>query len=563
MLAYELYRKNKSSPAIIPPDRELPIKKMFCIDGKVSLDGRLCEEYNSRIVEASRSIQERLQMPLNTIDEEALNLPDHRTSKFEPNPYVMFYGQAKARKIEIVIGKKKDRNGGEGCHRTYSLDLESGERSDRSNGEVKLRLDKKNYMIGEDTMFAKYVDSGLIGDDGVLNAAVCDAAAHSFLGAARGLEPDRQIVAFRVFILPDRGKIRYANDAEVDGEEFVDYFGNLANGYSSSATKNTKFLTYDDRIYTPNCKQGADFYRSVGIGAASLGKVYVDRSATASIAGMAWTFIDMADNKSRSHNEAARRGLVSWLRANYGRLKASTDDETRATAMMKVLCVKQKRSQQELLVDENLTMKRMGEMFDGVPDDMPAKCLEVLIDNTGKRVIWSTYMNAAKSFIAGRRVPKEHLLAFFGRFLARKGVAWRTDARNRAEVEEFFRQSSFCMMILNKGGPCGDRIDRGEAFAEGVGKIARLYVKFKKDERSDNSLTDMLTYSKYDRERLRFVVARVSRGVHLSNADDIKKDGLTAKIGAVDLGEEIPDADSSKDYSYFFFRGYYWGERAE
>ncbi len=101
-------------------------------------------------------------------------------------------------------------------------------------------------------------------------------------------------------------------------------------------------------------------------------------------------------------------------------------------------------------------------------------------------------------------------------------------------------------------------INQNEEFAEKIGQIARIYIEFKQDhDENDNSLSDILTYSKYDREKLRFVVKRVGLGVQLSKIIDASKKDVTKNISRLQPKEEIEDDVASKDYSYFFFKGYY------
>jgi hypothetical protein len=89
--------------------------------------------------------------------------------------------------------------------------------------------------------------------------------------------------------------------------------------------------------------------------------------------------------------------------------------------------------------------------------------------------------------------------------------------------------------------------------------MANLYVNDfkKKNNEKDNSVGDILTYSKYDREKLRFVASRISRGIQLSKIKDEHKEKITESIHKLKINEEIPDDVATKDFSYFFFKGYY------
>jgi hypothetical protein len=130
--------------------------------------------------------------------------------------------------------------------------------------------------------------------------------------------------------------------------------------------------------------------------------------------------------------------------------------------------------------------------------------------------------------------------------------------KNNTEQIEFFSKSEFCIKYLINTDFTQNYLNSNEEYALRIGQIARLYVDFKYSNKDgDNSLGDILTYSKYDRERLRFVYSRISRGVQLAKVADASKDSVTKKISSLRPKEEISDEDASKDYSYFFFNGYY------
>ena len=94
-----------------------------------------------------------------------------------------------------------------------------------------------------------------------------------------------------------------------------------------------------------------------------------------------------------------------------------------------------------------------------------------------------------------------------------------------------------------------------EKFAYHTGLIAGRYVKFKREsDEESNMLSDILTYSKYDREKLRHVISRVCQGVSQSNAKQTRIDVLSKFIHE-NQQEEIPDPEANNDYSYFFYKG--------
>jgi Na+-transporting NADH:ubiquinone oxidoreductase subunit NqrF len=78
-------------------------------------------------------------------------------------------------------------------------------------------------------------------------------------------------------------------------------------------------------------------------------------------------------------------------------------------------------------------------------------------------------------------------------------------------------------------------------------------VKFKKDkDEANNSTNDILAYSKYDREHLRFVYHRIGLGLSLSK---VNTDELTQFMKNNMSKEEIDDTHAYEDYSYFFYKG--------
>jgi hypothetical protein len=96
-------------------------------------------------------------------------------------------------------------------------------------------------------------------------------------------------------------------------------------------------------------------------------------------------------------------------------------------------------------------------------------------------------------------------------------------------------------------------VNKNEEYAYKIGVIAGKYVKFKREKKeANNSTNDILTYSKYDRERLRFVYQRVGIGVSLSK---VNTDDISQSIKNELPKEEIDDTQAHEDYSYFFYKG--------
>ena len=101
-------------------------------------------------------------------------------------------------------------------------------------------------------------------------------------------------------------------------------------------------------------------------------------------------------------------------------------------------------------------------------------------------------------------------------------------------------------------------MDSNETFAQNIGQIARVYMDFKQNNgEHDNSLSDMLSYSKYDKDKLSFVYSRICRGLELSKISKNIKKGVSENISELTPAIEIENDSAQKDYSYFFYKGYY------
>ena len=263
MLAYELFSINKESTTNDPRGGSQPIKKIFFQNDKVTIDKDL-EEYTSEYLEKTKQLQDWLQMPLNTIDKKELNLPDMRVSFAQPSPYIEVYGNVKTNKnsesvLSITIGKKPNII-------EYSLNVPTGEITQNENSKVRLKIDDENYFLKNSNLFTAYVDSGILDKDGTINNNAFDLISRKFLEYAKTRPCNltkQENLRFRIYILPNNSEIKVKEkEITTDGDLFLDYFGNTSSEYASTPTTTTKFLSYDDKAFTINCKQKSDFYKN-------------------------------------------------------------------------------------------------------------------------------------------------------------------------------------------------------------------------------------------------------------------------------------------------------------
>jgi len=339
---------------------------------------------------------------------------------------------------------------------------------------------------------------------------------------------------------------------------FTDSFGKASSKIASGTTKTAKFLSYDDKAFTLNCKQNSEFYKNLGIGDKSFEKIYFPKEQTFTISQMKWAFMDISSSETKFIE--TRRGIYSQLYENYD-IIASQNPTQKGMVLLKVICYKEQQAKQEILIDENMTMDKMQRLFQGVKkEDIPFHAFEVLIETVGKSVLWNNYLYAIKNFLAESKIPKSYLLKIFTKILRSKIHDW-LKIKTVEEQSEFFVQTEFCIKSLSMSTTIKSFMSPNEEFAFAVGQISRHYVEFKeKIGEKSNSLKDILTYSKYDREKLRFVLQRIGIGINLAKANDKDISEITKTVDKLHPKDEISDEEAHKDYSYFFYKGYYTKE---
>ena len=556
MLSYELYLKNKDSSGGDVKSLK-PIKKMILKNDSWVVDTKTIEEYGSSISTKFSSIQNWLSMPLSTTDPEVLNLPDKRTSPAQPSPYILIYGtlntnKSKESTLSLSIGKKPSII-------EHTLDLKTKNVSSKES-KVKIKLEKKNYLIDGKNIFDLYVESKIVNKDGMIDNQEYKKIINTFFEFVnkRKLEnPPFGKSSFAIYLIPSTKKVSLEakNTTTSTSNSFTDSFGNSSKNYASSSTKTSKFLSFDDKAFTLNCKQGNDFYQNIGIGDESLDKIYFPKEQTFTISQFQWVFTDISSNNTQFIE--TKRGIYSQLYENY-KILSKLNPTQKEKAQLKIISYKQQQAKQEILIDENLTMEKMKRMFENIEEEkIPFHAFEVLIESVGKSVLWNNYLYAIKNFLAESKIPKSYLLRIFTKMLRVKIHEW-IKSKTSDEQKDFFTQSGFCLKTLTIRNSSENIMNFNEEFAFSIGQIARNYIEFKQKIREESSsLKDILTYSKYDREKLRFVLQRIGIGVNLAKADTTE---ITKTIEKLYPKKEIVDEESHKDYSYFFYKGYYTKE---
>jgi hypothetical protein len=584
VLAYDLFLQNKSSPAVTNVKRVKPVKKIYYLEkSNARLDDKTPEEYTSEIRSKTQSI---LSMPLNTSP--YLYLPNKVTGSNQPRPYIEFYGKMEAKKSGgtiFSISRPGKNNKGEKItfdakyntatkQRTISTTAKNNH--DDASAAIYLNIDKKHYFIEDKNLFQAYVDSGALTPDSFLSADAFKAISNLFFDYVEERwteDMNERRMDFSLFVLPSDLQVKYREEVSLVAPqrrrslpssslssssyqtyEEVDAFGGSFLNLPNKPTQTAKFMSFDDPAFTINFAENEKFYKNMFIGLESHKKIGIPADNLVEISGFNWMFADITDPQQRF--ERTGKGIYHQLWHNYRKLKDKAGDPYLAKAQMKAVCFKTAQAKVEVLINENLSMPELERLFSGIKRDeiIPPLALELLIQRKDRNVVWSDYIDAVRALLGRRRTNYSWLLATFTKMIR---INLFDFLKKPSKAKDFFPRSEFCIKVLNR---TEDRdfafMNETENFAYKTGKIAGRYIKFKEsNEESSSSLKDILTYSKYDREKLRFVIQRVGLGLNLSKASKEELDKVMRFIKNEMPEKEIDDKDSYSDNSYFFYKG--------
>jgi hypothetical protein len=560
LLAYELYLRNRSFKGEFVKSPK-PIKKVIMRGTTPTLDRKTLQEYGGEPLEEYESFQELFSMPSNTAP--SLGLRFRTTSPNSPRPYVELFGWFQNSKSGPIITLEM----GKGTTSfTAEMNLKTKKEQIVANNSISLNIDKARYFISGKNLYDEYVRSRVLTKDAKFHSALFKRVCQVFFKHVRSRwQEDRiqnKVINFSLIVIPRDGEVEYRSAEEEGGtkQTFTDSFGNKTKSYAKETTITGKFLSYDDPAFAINCTDGETFYRNLSISTESHRLVNINAVDVFRIAGLQWMFTNTV--KPNYHFKDTKSGLYYQLWRNYKDLdKESHRHEGRSN--LKVLCYLTSQAKMEVILDENLTMEDMKEIFSGIEDGhyIPFHALEILIETKGKTIVWTHYLAAVRSLLAKKKIDKNYLLSRFVLRLREDLSDW-LDKKVRDEPAQFFSKSDFCAKVLcknvlrNEGK--GYLMNDNEEYAHRVGLIAAEYIKFKENVgESSNSLRDILAYSRYDREKLRFVMQRIGLGLSLSKAPEGKIKKMESFIQSNQPSIEISDDSTYNDYSYFFYKGYF------
>lgn len=550
MLGFELYLKNKDIGDV--PKNLKPFKKIFFNKSRIYIDKRSKDEFGKMESKKHLILQNFLSMPLNfSRDEKKINLPDKRTGANSPNPYLELYGsfsisRKKDKILTLVVGKGD-------CAYKATYDIVLDKPTFDLSSDVLLKLDRKNYKIGSSLLYDSYVKSGIIRQDGIFPSSNFKKICSVFFDYVRTrkdlLEEQNPIkpINFSLFVLPSEDQIEFISEQSGSGN-FVDSFGNEASSFANTPTRTAKFLSYDDPAFTLNLTKEEEFYRNIGIGNKSIEKINLPVDVF-NIAGLSWIFTDITEPESGF--EQTSSGVFTQLYKNYKKMKQDTDE---LKSQMKIICYKKNQAKIELLIDENMTMNRMNKVFDSLKDtEIPPVSFEILIDSTKNTTLWSEYLKAVRCLITGIGFDRRFFILYLTNKMRKSIHPWLSNKRK--EGKEYFARTSFCLKVLSTTVDSNELMLPAENYAYNIGLIAGRYVKFRERSDRNNSLRDILTYNKYDREKLRFVYHKIGQGINLLKEKKESIDEISKYVKEKTPSGEIDDASAFDDFSYFFYKG--------
>lgn len=576
MLVYELFLKNKDVEDETTGEA-IPCKKVYakCVnnDFMIELDRKTIDEYGKKVLPEAEKLQNLLHMPL--MNQLSVGLPNYATGSNSKAPYVSLYGMLKSKKIVLSIkGRKPDGSKGS---MSISFDLTNNRVVANVEPSLTLRIENGKYFVGDQLLFNEYVASGIIDNNGQFSGKLFEYIGNSFIEYCKmryineEFKDNKGTILFRVVVLPysikDQNKtIVYKKGNAVDERSYVidgesirlDAFNFPMDSYASSPVvdKFSKFISYDDKAFTINCNQAESFYKTLGIGNKSLEKIKMPTDYP--ISGLYWYFIPLFENLEF---QKISGGLYAQLKQIYAELtlgKKSVSDR----AELKIICTKRTQAKVEVILDENLTINQLAENFklnSELSASSPLMAFEdvfIIKNRQGEVVDWSPYITAIRSCISGLGLEKDRILALLTRHVRDKLFDWIKEMPNSFDAQSFFKKAAFCTSLMMTKNNGGEIMDTNEEYAYRIGKIAGEYINYKRSTKeTSNSLYDIMTYPKYDRERLRFVYQKISLGFLLSKKFDTQGQSVVQAIADLTPKYEIDDTKSDTDFSYFFYKG--------
>ncbi|MGC8651556.1 MAG: hypothetical protein ACP5RX_03015 [Minisyncoccia bacterium] len=195
---------------------------------------------------------------------------------------------------------------------------------------------------------------------------------------------------------------------------------------------------------------------------------------------------------------------------------------------------------------------------------------DLFLEKTSKDYNIQFYVEAANDFLV---FESESFFDEAKRFLNKrvineKGSYIDAIKSNKIKnIEDFFSKADFYLLFKYLMHNSGDEMQPNymkteEYFAYLIGKSVGKYLQLlKKSGNLDNSAYDLISYDKYDYEKLKFIFERLGRAIGIKKLEDRQEEmekyfntvtnEINETLGKLSSPEEIKD----KDLSFFFYLG--------
>ncbi|MCL5679773.1 MAG: hypothetical protein M1465_00295 [Candidatus Marsarchaeota archaeon] len=554
MLSYEL-TKSIESREISSSGRARLVKKVFVeyTDGSfnISCDTKTKEEYGVTDIPQYIGELSRIFKLIPSFKFDVPGQPEGNT------PLIYAYIDFTVKGESVEATNTKSQNG-----KKYNRDVTI---SNADNGPISMVGCYKKHHILEENDSKYFVNQEL-------KEKIRKKLEEELKGSANGVDkikkvipestPPFRVIIFRVIIFPIEAKNSSINYPQS----------------KPTIPEDAKFLSNDDPSFCINYTNSVDekkFYRLLKLDNYSIKNISFS-AFPLKISGLEFYFLRMGDKNPAILYEEA--GFFKRLKENYERLSNNPNVTKETNAKLNIICLKRIKRKTEVLFNYNLTYKQLANALNikggknNIKTEAEAEKMlmeSLFIYKEGKQVLWRDYLRAINRLLLYTKNPKEdrryikEIKSKFSKHMSNDRFEYvkyiKTNTYNKVKelktntynkVKEYLDKSCFYLNLY------GDEMSNDEEYAYAIGRIAGKYVQTKKEHKdTNNSLYDILTYSRYDYKTIQLVFNHVSKGLELSKIDDDAKAEVEQFIHEQIKDKPLEIKDKKTDFSYFFYRG--------
>ncbi len=566
MLGYELQRLNEGLGLENLGMPQLVLTVYFKTDEKNNLtfeiNPKSLEEYLSKSLE-------QLGLEFNKVDLEKLNLVPHNLLDFKfskPEPRgKLFY-------VTIPVKLRGNIIYAEGVKFDTQTE-EFLESSESSKGKPYYK-----FLLNE------YLESGILVQDKKANSKNYTKNPEKIKELIKFLwndwkkfffnEKDKTVLrilkeGMLILLLPSK----YQTDAAK--KELSEAYEEVHKGYNTP--DDGKFFSRDDAAFIINYKNDPNILNTL----TNVNPNYVSFSKKPS-KQRNLLFYYIFIHKYETQPVKYYQGIVANLYEGYSDLLHSNSKEIENIL---VVGLKKQNQKSEVILYAHVPATRLDEIYSKISaikktqldkrknDNKILNWLleSLFLEKTNKDYNIRFYVEAANDFLV---FENESFFDEAKRFLNKRVISEKgryIDAIKNNEIkdiEDFFSKADFYLLFKYLMHNSGDGMQQPkymkteEYFAYLIGTSVGKYLQLlKKSENLDNSAYDLISYDKYDYEKLKFVFEKLGRAIGIKKLEDKQEEmekyfntisnEIDDTLGKLPASEEIKD----KDLAFFFYLG--------